>query len=51
MQKKEYQLMIVDLNMPHMNGEELVQKIRETNDQVAFIIFTKVVKKSLELST
>ncbi len=38
--EKNYELMIVDLNMPRINGEKLIQKIRRTNNQTAFIILT-----------
>ncbi len=35
-----YDLMIVDLKMPHMDGETLIDEIRKTNQDIAFIILT-----------
>lgn len=38
--KKKYDLMIVDLNMPKMNGQTLISKVRQTDNYAAFIILT-----------
>ncbi len=38
--KKDYDLIISDLKMPKMTGEELLCKVRENNDITSFIIVT-----------
>lgn len=39
-QKNEYDLVLLDLEMPRMNGEELVIKIRNINPYIDIIIYT-----------
>ena len=39
-QKNEYDLVLLDLEMPRMNGEELVIKIRNINPYVDIIVYT-----------
>lgn len=39
-QKNEYDLVLVDLEMPRMNGEELVVKIRNSNPYIDIIVYT-----------
>ena len=38
--KNEYDLILLDLEMPRMNGEELVIKIRNINPYVDIIVYT-----------
>ncbi|MBF0237637.1 MAG: response regulator [SAR324 cluster bacterium] len=38
--KRPYDLMIVDLKMPRMDGRALIQNIRQTNLDLAFIVLT-----------
>ncbi len=44
--EKAPDLMLIDWNMPNMNGLELVQKIRETNKTIALIMCTTEGEKS-----
>ncbi len=39
-QKNEYDLVLLDLEMPRMNGEELVIKIRNINPYIDIIVYT-----------
>lgn len=39
-QKNDYDLVILDLEMPRMNGEELVVKIRNINPYIDIIVYT-----------
>lgn len=38
--KQEYDLVILDLEMPKMNGEELLIKIRNSNPYIDIIVYT-----------
>lgn len=38
--KQEYDLVILDLEMPKMNGEELLIKIRNANPYIDIIVYT-----------
>lgn len=38
--KNEYDLVLLDLEMPRMNGEELVIKIRNINPYIDIIVYT-----------
>ena len=40
LRKKEYDLVLLDLKMPQMNGEEALKKIRETDPYVYVIVYT-----------
>ena len=44
--EKAPDLIMIDWNMPNMNGLELVQKIRETNKTIPLIMCTTEVDKS-----
>lgn len=39
-QKNEYDLVLLDLKMPQMNGEEALRKIREMDPYVYVIVYT-----------
>lgn len=39
-QKEEYDIVLLDLEMPRMNGEELVIKIRNINPYIDIIVYT-----------
>lgn len=39
-QRNEYDLVLLDLEMPRMNGEELVIKIRNINPYIDIIVYT-----------
>lgn len=39
-QENEYDLVLLDLEMPRMNGEELVTKIRNVNPYIDIIVYT-----------
>lgn len=40
LQNTEIDLILIDMKMPHMDGVQTIQKVREFNDQVKFIILT-----------
>ena len=44
--EKAPDLILIDWNMPNMNGIELVQKIRETNKTIPLIMCTTEAEKS-----
>ncbi len=44
--EKAPDLILIDWNMPNMNGLELVQKIRETNKTIPLIMCTTEAEKS-----
>ncbi len=44
--EKAPDLILIDWNMPNMNGLELIQKIRETNKTVPLIMCTTEAEKS-----
>ncbi len=44
--EKTPDLMLIDWNMPNMNGLELVKKIRETNKTIPLIMCTTEAEKS-----
>ena len=45
-ESKDVQLVLVDWNMPNMDGITLVKKIRETDTQIPLIMVTTEAKKS-----
>ena len=42
LEKNDYDLIIVDYMMPEMNGIEVIQKVRETNQTIPIIMLTAV---------
>lgn len=40
MLKKDYQILLIDYFMPNMNGEETIQEIRKTNQEIIIILQT-----------
>lgn len=40
LKKEEVHCVVCDINMPVMNGVELIKKLRETNNNVTFIFYT-----------
>jgi len=40
LQNTEIDLILIDMKMPHMDGVQTIQKVREFNDRVKFIILT-----------
>ena len=38
--KEEIHCVVCDINMPKMNGVELIKRLRETNNNVTFIFYT-----------
>lgn len=38
--KKEYDLLLLDYEMPRMNGEELVREVRKENPYIDIVVYT-----------
>jgi len=49
LKENNYDLIISDAKMPKMNGQELLKKVRENNQDVKFIILTGVNDFSQEI--
>ena len=48
--KSEYDLILLDLEMPRMNGEELLVKIRNINPYIDIIVYTNYQEKNQDAS-
>jgi CheY-like chemotaxis protein len=46
--KNQYDVLLIDLEMPEMDGKEAVRRIRETNTDIPIIAFTAAVYSNLE---
>ena len=46
--KNQYDLLLIDLEMPEMDGKEAVRKIRETNTEIPIVAFTAAVYSDME---
>ena len=46
--KKKYDLILMDVHMPRMNGLQLTRKIRETNEEVIIIAQTAYAMDGME---
>jgi PAS domain S-box-containing protein len=46
--KNHYDLLLIDLEMPEMDGKEAVRRIRQTNTQIPIIAFTAAVYANME---
>ncbi len=49
-QQEPFDLVLTDWNMPHMNGLELIQTIRQTNTQTPIIMITTEAEKTRVVS-
>jgi DNA-binding response OmpR family regulator len=46
--EKEYDLFLIDLDMPEMSGEELIRKLRSRGKMAPFIILSGLVEGEVE---
>lgn len=49
-QKDKYDLLLLDLDMPNLTGEEVMRLVRERGDDIAIVIFSSVPDYHLLLS-